>query len=335
MNSDSETVEVKDYDDSYANQINGIIDTLDLESETHRKILKSRFLAEVLRYEKRKDNTKRYYNVFRFIVTIGSILLPAILSIGQMDPAKLPRNFDQITYWSSWTISLMVTASNGFLQLFSLDKNYFEYAITTEQLKTEGWQYFQLSGKYNDSPDHETAFKFFCKSVENIKKKQIEQEFSGGKAGDKKHQEAYKPFCKSIENIKRKQVEKEFSGKGDVNKNKKEKKEKQFDFQEELIRNLPDHLKGEIENKKEDIEKGKQSVDTTKVNEIGNLVNDKIDKLDKFMGMLEKKNISGDAAATIGNVKEIFTDSIKEQATEAASKAISETIDKVEDKKED
>ena len=301
MNSDSETVEVKDYDDSYANQINSIIDTLDLESETHRKILKSRFLAEVLRYEKRKDNTKKYYNVFRFIVTIGSILLPAILSIGQMDPAKLPRNFDQITYWSSWTISLMVTASNGFLQLFSLDKNYFEYAITTEQLKTEGWQYFQLAGKYED---------------------------------DETHQEAYKPFCKSIENIKRKQVEKEFSGKGDVNKNKKGKKEKQFDFQEELMKNLPDHLKP-IENKKEDIEKGKQSVDTSKVNEIGNLVNDKIDKLDKFMGMLEKKNISGDAAATIGNVKEIFTDSIKEQATEAASKAISETIDKVEDKKED
>ena len=301
MSSDPETVERKDYDDSYANQINDIIDTLELESETDRRILKSRFLAEVLRYEKRKDHTKKYYNVFRFIMTIGSILLPAILSLGQMDPAKLPRNFDQITYWSSWTISLMVTASNGFLQLFSLDKNYFEYALTTEQLKTEGWQYFELAGKYED---------------------------------DETHQEAYKAFCKSIENIKRKQVEKEFSGKGDVNKNKKGKKEKKFDFQAELMRNLPDHLKP-IGNNKEDIEKGKQSVDTSKVDEIGNLMNDKIDKLDKFMGMLEKKNIPGDAVATIGNVKEIFTDSIKEQATEAASKAISETIDKVEDKKED
>ena len=39
-----------------------------------------------------------------------------------------------------------------------------------------------------------------------------------------------------------------------------------------------------------------------------------MDKLDKFMGMLEKKNIPGDAATTIGNVKEIFTDSIKEFA---------------------
>ena len=210
----------EEYDDSYANQVNSIINTLTLDSETDRSILKSRFLAEVLKYEKRKEHTKKYYNLFRFIVTIGSIFLPAILSLGQMDPAKLPRNFDQITYWSSWTISLMVTASNGFLQLFSLDKNYFEYAITTEQLKTEGWQFFELSGKYED---------------------------------DETHQEAYKVFCKSVENIKRKQVEKEFPGKADVNKNKKGKK---FDFQEELMKNLPDHLKGQIEDKKTDPEKG-------------------------------------------------------------------------------
>ena len=87
-----------------------------------------------------------------------------------MDPAKLPRHFDQITYWSSWSISLMVTISNGFLQLFSLDKNYFEYALTTEQLKTEGWQYFQLAGKYEDDKTHKEAYKVFCKSVENIKR---------------------------------------------------------------------------------------------------------------------------------------------------------------------
>jgi hypothetical protein len=156
-----------------------------------------------LYYESRKNHTKKYYNIFRFLVTTGSILLPAILSMGQMDPAKLPKNFENVSYWTSWTISLMVTACNGFLQLFSLDKNYFEYSITTEQLKTEGWQFFQLSGKYEEYESH---------------------------------REAYKSFCKSIENIKRKQVEKEFPGKADINKGKKDKK---FDFQTELIKNLP------------------------------------------------------------------------------------------------
>ena len=276
------------YDDSYANQVNKIIDTLELHSETDRGILKSRFLSEVVQYEKRKLKTKKYYDIFRFIVTTGSILLPAILSLGQMDPAKLPKNFDQLTYWSSWTISLMVTASNGFLQLFSLDKNYFEYALTTEQLKTEGWQYFQLSGKYED---------------------------------DESHREAYKAFSKSIENIKRKQVEKEYSGKGDVNKNKKEKK---FDFQAELMKNLPEELKKQIPDKpKKDIEEGISHVDT-KMSEIDS----KMGQLDQIMKALTDKKIDGDIANTVGNVRELLKEGASEVASNVAANMIDETIEK-------
>ena len=266
-----------EYNDSYANQVNEIINTLKLDSETDRGILKSRFLSEVVKYEERKLHTKKYYDRFRFIVTVGSIILPAILSLGQMDPTKLPKNFDQIVYWSSWTISLMVTASNGFLQLFSLDKNYFEYALTTEQLKTEGWQYFQLSGKYED---------------------------------DGSHQAAYKDFSKAIENIKRKQVEKEYSGKGDISK---KKKEKPFDFQKELLNNLPDHLKPP------DVEKGSSANN--------NLINEKITKLDDLMNMFENNN---GRENTINNVRDILSGSINESKSDVASLIVSEAINKVD-----
>tara|TARA_B110000971_G_scaffold219033_1_gene259174 strand:- start:692 stop:1537 length:846 start_codon:yes stop_codon:yes gene_type:complete len=266
-----------EYNDSYANQVNEIINTLKLDSETDRGILKSRFLSEVVKYEERKLHTKKYYDRFRFIVTVGSIILPAILSLGQMDPTKLPKNFDQIVYWSSWTISLMVTASNGFLQLFSLDKNYFEYALTTEQLKTEGWQYFQLSGKYED---------------------------------DGSHQAAYKDFSKAIENIKRKQVEKEYSGKGDISK---KKKEKPFDFQKELLNNLPDHLKPH------DVEKGAEANN--------NLINEKITKLDDLMNMFENNN---GRENTINNVRDILSGSINESKSDVASLIVSEAINKVD-----
>ena len=289
-----------EYNDSYANQVNEIINTLELDSETDRSILKSRFLSEVVKYEQRKLHTKKYYDRFRFIVTVGSIILPAILSLGQMDPTKLPKNFDQVVYWSSWTISLMVTASNGFLQLFSLDKNYFEYSLTTEQLKTEGWQYFQLSGKYED---------------------------------DKTHQAAYKDFSKSIENIKRKQVEKEFSGKGDVSK---KKKEKPFDFQGELMKNLPDHLKPEKEKTNPDIEQGESKMTESKMKEskmkeIDLMMNDKIGKLDSLMDMLEKKNTekkNTERDGAVGNVREILSDSIKGQILEASTEAVSNAVDK-------
>ena len=170
----------------FSRNVSGIVDELDLEKAYDKSIIKFRFLNEISFYEAKRDHTKKYYNAFRFIVTTGSILLPAILSMGQMDPTKLPRNFDMISYWASWTISLMVTASNGFLQLFSLDKNYFSYSMVVEQLKTEGWQFFGLSGKYEDYNTHQEAYKVFSKSIESIKRKQVEQEFSNGKGDSKK-----------------------------------------------------------------------------------------------------------------------------------------------------
>lgn len=170
----------------FSSNVDGIVDELDLENTYDKSIIKFRFLEEISFYEEKRDHTKKYYNAFRFIVTTGSIILPAILSMGQMDPAKLPKNFDMISYWASWTISLMVTGSNGFLQLFSLDKNYFAYSMVVEQLKTEGWQFFGLSGKYEDYPSHQEAYKVFSKSVESIKRKQVEQEFSNGNSEKKK-----------------------------------------------------------------------------------------------------------------------------------------------------
>jgi hypothetical protein len=172
---------------TYYERVNDIINKLVLkDSPSDNEIIKNRFLYEVMNYEYKRDSINKYYNGLRFVMTIGSILLPAILSIGQMDPTKLPKNFDTITYWTSWSLSLTITACNGFLQLFSLDKNYIAYSLVVEQLKTEGWQYFQLSGKYENAQNHGQAFKQFCKSVEGVKRKQIEQEYNG-KGEDKKN----------------------------------------------------------------------------------------------------------------------------------------------------
>jgi len=171
----------------YSTNVEEIIQDIDLENNYDKSIIRYRFLDEIKFYEKKRDHTKKYYNVFRFCVTTGSILLPAILSMGQMDPTKLPKHFDQITYWLTWTISLTVTACNGFLQLFSLDKNYFNYSTVVEQLKSEGWQFFGLCGKYEDYKTHQDAYKVFSKAIEGIKRKQIEQEYANGKSeGNKK-----------------------------------------------------------------------------------------------------------------------------------------------------
>jgi len=245
---------------NYYDRVLTIIESLTLRFKSDNEIIKNRFLYEVLLYEQKRDETKKYYNGFRFTVTVGSIILPAILSIGQMDPNKLPTNFDMVTYWSAWIISLTVTICNGFVQLFSLDKNYFTYSIVVEQLKSEGWQFFQLSGKYEESPSHADSFSFFCKSIESIKKKQIEQEFSGGKAGDKK----------------------------------------KYDFSKELAKNKPKIIKKDKKEKEDGGEDGEDGEGPNIITDIAEtIVGEAIDKATGSLvdGMKESQSISGSGSA--------------------------------------
>lgn len=247
---------------TFSENIGGIIDDIELSRPYDKAIIKHRFLDEIIFYEKKRDETRKYYNTFRFIVTTGSILLPAVLSMGQMDPTKLPKNFDIISYWFSWTISLMVTGSNGFLQLFSLDKNYFNYSMVVEQLKTEGWQYFGLSGKYEDYPDHQSAYKSFSKSVESIKRKQIEQEFQNGKGENKKKKFDFQGEMKKFSNeqnanleLVNKQAQQQLNDM--VTKTMEDKKkelEMKIDEQKNEIIQKKEEIELKVEEKKNEIE---------------------------------------------------------------------------------
>ena len=119
----------------------------------------------------------------RFIVTVGSLLVPALLSIQSPGSVSSVTSSDTI-YWSTWAVSLAVTMSNGILALFKIDKKYFSLNTVLEQLTSEGWQYLELSGRYSGhfgdhihKPTHKNQFVFFCNSVEKIVMRQVEDEF--------------------------------------------------------------------------------------------------------------------------------------------------------------
>ena len=68
---------------------------------------------------------------------------------------------------------------NGILTLFKIDKKYYFIHTMLERLRSEGWQYFSLTGRYsghltsNNKPTHENQFVFFTHYIEKIKMKQI------------------------------------------------------------------------------------------------------------------------------------------------------------------
>lgn len=147
-----------------------------LRIEQYKKtVLQQRYLEVLRNFHTRAKRLEFMFYLTRLIVTIGSILVPAFLSIqGSSQQSNI--------YWATWIISLSVTISNGVMALFKLDKKYFFINTTLEMLYSEGWQYASLSGRYSgkDSlipPTHDTQFLVFSHMAEKIKMRQVEEEY--------------------------------------------------------------------------------------------------------------------------------------------------------------
>lgn len=148
-----------------------------------QSILEQRYVNVLAGMKRRCFLLSIYFNVSRFIVTVGSLIVPALLSIQYTGTTPGASSASIEIYWATWVISLLVTTSNGVVNMFKIDKKYYFLHTTYEHLRSEGWQYLELSGKYsgfyspNEKPTHENQFIFFCHSVEKIKMKQIEEEY--------------------------------------------------------------------------------------------------------------------------------------------------------------
>jgi len=156
--------------------------------ELHKIIFYNRFLSVLEEFEVRSYRLSILFHVLRILVSIGSLIVPALLSIQYSDTSnsttiKDPDSFAYEIYWATWVISLLVTTSNGILTVFKIDKKYYFLHTTKEQLRSEGWQYLELSGRYSGfhtpgtHPTHENQFIYFCHAIEKIKMHQVEEEY--------------------------------------------------------------------------------------------------------------------------------------------------------------
>ncbi len=160
-----------------------ILQDLDL-SEVHKEIIRIRYLSILENFQRRARNYSYVFFSGHFIVTVGSLFVPALLSIQNSDKNySFGVNFSIQVYWTTFVISLLVTIFNGILTLFKVDKKHYFLNTTLERLRSEGWQYFSLTGRYSghlighQKPTHANQFMYFTHYVEKIKLKQVEEEY--------------------------------------------------------------------------------------------------------------------------------------------------------------
>jgi hypothetical protein len=161
-----------------------ILQHLDL-SDIQKQIIQVRYLNILENFQRRSRNYSYIFFSGHFIITVGSLFVPALLSIQNSDKNYTFSgiNFTVQIYWATFVISLLVTIFNGVLTLFKVDKKYYFLNTTLERLRSEGWQYFSLTGRYdgrllkNETPNHLNQFVHFTHYVEKIKMKQVEEEY--------------------------------------------------------------------------------------------------------------------------------------------------------------
>ena len=160
-----------------------ILQDLDL-SETQKEIIRIRYLSILENFQRRSRNYSYVFFAGHFIVTVGSLFVPALLSIQNSDKNySFGVNFSIQVYWTTFVISLLVTIFNGIITLFKVDKKYYFLNTTLERLRSEGWQYFSLTGRYSghlighQNPTHANQYIYFTHYVEKIKLKQVEEEY--------------------------------------------------------------------------------------------------------------------------------------------------------------
>jgi len=162
----------------FADHMDDIFTELTDLSVLQRHTIKERYRFLMDEYRTRCRRYAFLFYVFRMTVTVGSLTVPALLSIqnGNTAPTWM--------YWLTWGISLAVTTSNGIMTLFKLDKRFFMLHATAERLRSETWQYIHLAGRYsghygphNHKPTHGNQYVYYCSQLEKINMKRVDEEY--------------------------------------------------------------------------------------------------------------------------------------------------------------
>lgn len=152
-----------DYRSLMKADLSALIDALEL-SAFQKQVLRSRWLDQLLWMEGRADAARDWYYRLRLTTIVGGVVLPALVSLNE-----------GVLRWVTIGVSVLIALSAAIEEFFHYGERWRHYRRTVERLKTEGWQFFQMSGSYRRFKSHRDAHPLFSARVEEIIQRDVEQ----------------------------------------------------------------------------------------------------------------------------------------------------------------
>jgi hypothetical protein len=142
--------------------LDALVESLHLGPEQDH-FLRSRWLESVLWMEAAAQRTRTHYYALRLITVVGAVVVPALVSINAVGGAKAA-----IT-WLTFAVSLVVAVSAAVEGFVRFGERWRHYRSLVEELKSEGWDFYELSGHYRaDGASHASAFPKFADRVNDV-----------------------------------------------------------------------------------------------------------------------------------------------------------------------
>lgn len=160
-----------DYRDHLKQEFNTLFENLSLQPQ-QKHYLKSRWLDQVLWMEGRAGKARNMHYRLRLTTIIGGVIIPALVSLNFTGGEQ--QQLKQAIAASTFVLSQAVAICAATEQFFNHGDRWRHYRRSVESLKTQGWQFFELTGPYEGSKTHEQAFKVFANQVEQILQHDVE-----------------------------------------------------------------------------------------------------------------------------------------------------------------
>lgn len=139
-------------------------------NDVQRKFLTSRWLDQVLWMEKKAATCRDRHYRLRLSAIILGVLVPILIGINVGDNDRLRQAKEYVTIG----LSAIVAVSAAVEEFFHYGERWYHYRRTVESLKTYGWQFSQLSGRYARFSSHSAAFIDFANQVEEVIQRDVE-----------------------------------------------------------------------------------------------------------------------------------------------------------------
>lgn len=142
-----------------------------------KEIIKSRYINIVEDTEWEAAKMRALYIVLTNIITVCGVLIVGFVTFDKAtggNGTKVSEDTASAFMWVIWAMGLALTLANKWLYVFSIPKKYANNTKTLERLKSEGWRFVAMNGRYAE-PNASARFDVFVTQVESIKADAVQE----------------------------------------------------------------------------------------------------------------------------------------------------------------